>query len=83
MLRKLKLVHLERVLKANGVDSVGRVCFVGMGALMRDCAVSKLDARNIYEECCSVLEGSPRSTSLGEPRQRLMNEFLSVKFFKP
>eukprot|EP00665_Eupelagonemidae_sp_cell47_P015362 gene15362-biopygen7082 len=90
VLRKLKLAHLERSLNDKGVDSVAKVCSVGMGVLLRDCAVSKVDARNIYDECCGILEGSPRSdggsprrgrprmvegsTTLGEQRQRLMKD---------
>eukprot|EP00665_Eupelagonemidae_sp_cell47_P013009 gene13009-biopygen3925 len=74
VLQKLKLVHLEGVLKDKGVDSVAKVCSVGWGVLFRDCAVPKMDARNIYDECNSILEGSPRSTSLGEQRQRLMKD---------
>eukprot|EP00665_Eupelagonemidae_sp_cell47_P015363 gene15363-biopygen7083 len=68
VLRKLKLVHLERALKEKGVDSVAKVCSVGMGVLLRECALSKVDARDIYDECCSILEGSPRSDG-GSPRR--------------
>eukprot|EP00665_Eupelagonemidae_sp_cell47_P006746 gene6746-biopygen11395 len=37
VLRKLKLAHLGRVLKSNGIDSAAKVYSVGMGALLRDC----------------------------------------------
>eukprot|EP00665_Eupelagonemidae_sp_cell47_P012679 gene12679-biopygen9474 len=59
VLRKLKLAHLERVLKANGIDSVAKVCSVGMVVLSRGC--DEVEARDIHKECCSILEGSPRT----------------------
>eukprot|EP00665_Eupelagonemidae_sp_cell47_P014290 gene14290-biopygen601 len=61
VLRKLKLVHLERIFMVDGVDSAAKVCSVGMAGLLRDYDVSEVEARNILKECRSILEGGKPS----------------------